>query len=279
MAKSIKSKAQAIKLKKTIKQPVIALGNLRKWNIVLAVLNVVQGVLILVLSKSAIFSVTTSYITTDTLASKINGHSVSSSSTHHLFDVNMVYLIVAFFFLSAIAHLLAVTIYRSQYEEGIAKGINKLRWVEFAINGGIMLLIIGLLSGIYDFSSLLMIFVFNIIINITALVIETHNQSRQRNSNSTLITGSLASILPWLVLAFYLIGTNIYGSGGIPAFVYWIYFSILILFGGLIANMFLISKKKSLWVDYLYGERIYMILSLAIKTLLAWQIFAGILRS
>lgn len=278
MAKSIKPKVQVAKLKETIKQPVIGINNLRKWNTVLIVLNVVQGILILVLGKSAIFSVTTSYITTDTLASKVNGYNSLASSNHHLFDVNIVYLIAAFFFLSAIAHLLAITFYRNQYEEGIARGINKLRWIEFAINGGIMLIIIGLLSGVYDFSSLLLIFVFNIIVNTTALTIETHNQARQNNC-LTFITGGLASILPWLVLAVYLVGTNVYGSGGIPTFVYWIYLSILLLFCGLVANMFLIYRKISLWVDYLYGERIYMILSLAIKTLLAWQIFAGILRS
>jgi hypothetical protein len=31
------------------------------------------------------------------------------------------------------------------------------------------------------------------------------------------------------------------------------------------------------WADYLYGERVYIVLSLGAKTLLAWQIFAGTL--
>ena len=32
------------------------------------------------------------------------------------------------------------------------------------------------------------------------------------------------------------------------------------------------------WRDYLYGERVYMLLSLVAKSLLAWQVFAGTLQ-
>jgi hypothetical protein len=41
--------------------------------------------------------------------------------------------------------------------------------------------------------------------------------------------------------------------------------------------MFLQYKKVGRWKDYLFGERMYIILSLTAKTLLAWQIFAGTL--
>jgi len=37
-------------------------------------------------------------------------------------------------------------------------------------------------------------------------------------------------------------------------------------------------KKVGKWQDYLYGERVYIILSLVAKSLLAWQVFAGTLR-
>jgi hypothetical protein len=42
--------------------------------------------------------------------------------------------------------------------------------------------------------------------------------------------------------------------------------------------MYLQYKKSGKWADYLYGERIYMLLSLVTQTLIAWQIFAGALR-
>ena len=42
--------------------------------------------------------------------------------------------------------------------------------------------------------------------------------------------------------------------------------------------MYLQYKKTGPWKDYIYGERIYMILSLVAKSALAWQVFAGTLR-
>lgn len=41
--------------------------------------------------------------------------------------------------------------------------------------------------------------------------------------------------------------------------------------------MVLQYKKVGPWKDYLFGERMYIILSLAAKTVLAWIIFAGTL--
>ena len=37
-------------------------------------------------------------------------------------------------------------------------------------------------------------------------------------------------------------------------------------------------KKVGPWRDYLYGEFMYIVLSLVAKSLLAWQVFAGTLR-
>ncbi len=42
--------------------------------------------------------------------------------------------------------------------------------------------------------------------------------------------------------------------------------------------MVLQYRKSGRWVDYLYGEKVYMFLSLFAKTILAWQVFAGTLR-
>ena len=42
--------------------------------------------------------------------------------------------------------------------------------------------------------------------------------------------------------------------------------------------MILQYKKVGPWKDYLYGEFIYIILSLVAKSLLAWQVFADTLH-
>jgi len=42
-------------------------------------------------------------------------------------------------------------------------------------------------------------------------------------------------------------------------------------------NMVLQYKKVGPWKDYLFGEKVYIVLSLAAKTTLAWMIFTGTL--
>jgi hypothetical protein len=42
-------------------------------------------------------------------------------------------------------------------------------------------------------------------------------------------------------------------------------------------NMILQYKKVGKWRDYLFGEKVYIILSLTAKALLAWQIFSAVL--
>jgi hypothetical protein len=42
-------------------------------------------------------------------------------------------------------------------------------------------------------------------------------------------------------------------------------------------NMVLQYKKVGRWKDYLFGEAMYILLSLVAKSALAWQVFGGTL--
>ena len=57
-----------------------------------------------------------------------------------------------------------------------------------------------------------------------------------------------------------------------------IFVSLAAFFNIFPINMILQYKRIGKWRDYLYGERVYVILSLVAKSLLAWQVFAGTLR-
>lgn len=242
------------------------------WNKWLAILHAIQGVVILVLSTTKTFPVTLSYLTPDPL-----GHSLVSGS-HHLFDIDLAWLIAAFFFMSALAHTAMATFYRKRYEAELVEGVNRIRWIEYACSASTMLVAIALLSGVYDFSSLLMIFALTLVMNLLGLAMELYNRGKKEVQWLAYGIGCVAGIVPWIVLALYFIGANVFGDGSIPSFVYWIYGSIFVFFNSFAINMYLQYKKHGKWADYIYGERWYMILSLTAKTLLAWQIFAGALR-
>jgi hypothetical protein len=255
----------------------ITFESLNKWNFGLALLHFIQGVAVVILSTKATLPVTTNYLTLDTLASKA-GSPVLVAATRNLFDINLAYVVAAFFFLSAAAHLIIATVYRQTYEADLKKGINKARWIEYSLSASVMMVGIAMLTGVYDASSLLMIFALISIMNLMGLMMEVHNQTTKRTNWLSYIIGCKAGIVPWLVVVIYVVGSNVYGSGHIPEFVYWIYASMFVLFSAFAVNMYLQYKKVGKWADYLYGERIYMILSLVAKSLLAWQVFFGALR-
>lgn len=257
----------------------ITYKNLRTINLVAAGLHAGQAILVVALSGAAsgIFPVTTNYLALDAIASAASGQPVLSTATHYLFDIKLAYLVAAFFLMSAVAHYLVANEYRKKYEAGLKKGISKFRWVEYAFSASTMMVGIALLSGISDISSLFMIFALTAIMNLMGLVMEVHNQTTKKTNWLSFKIGVIAELAAWAAIAIYLGGAIFYGSG-VPTFVYFIYGSLFVFFSCFAVNMYLQYKQIGKWKNYIYGERVYIILSLVAKSALAWQVFAGALR-
>lgn len=264
---------------KTTKKPKVfdRFKNLNSWNWAMFLLHLVQGIAVVVLSKNALFPVTTDFVTLETIASEGAAPSLVPA-TRQLFDVNLAYIVAAFFFMSAIAHLVIATVYRKKYEANLQKGINKARWYEYGISASTMMIGIAMLVGVTDLSTFLLIFGTTLVMNLCGLIMEIHNQTTEKTSWLSFNIGTLSGILPWVVIALYFWGASTYGAGDIPTFVYYIYASMFVFFSSFAVNMYLQYKKKGRWADYLYGEKAYMVLSLVAKSVLAWQVFAGSLR-
>ena len=77
------------------------------------------------------------------------------------------------------------------------------------------------------------------------------------------------------VKAGYLFG----GPARPPTFVYAITVIELVLFFSFALNMFVQYRQVGRWRDYVSGEVTYILLSLGAKSVLAWLIFANVLRS
>ncbi|MEI7539797.1 MAG: heliorhodopsin HeR [Candidatus Saccharibacteria bacterium] len=249
----------------------ITTTSLRKFNLTMGFMHLVQGIIILILSKMFTLPISGNYLTFNASSQSLE------PTTKFLFDLSLPMLIAVFFFLSAAAHLIIATIYNKKYNRNLSLGINKARWVEYSISASIMMVAISLLVGIYDLASLVMIFILTAIMNLMGLVMEVHNQTTKKTSWLSFWIGSLSGLIPWLVIAFYMWLGAANGSAA-PTFVYWIFVSIFVFFNCFAINMVLQYKKIGPWKDYIYGERAYIILSLVAKSLLAWQVFAGTLR-
>ncbi len=194
-----------------------------------------------------------------------------------LFNLPFGILVSLFLFISALAHLIII-LNKDKYVSDLKNGINKFRWFEYAISSSIMMVLIATLFGIYDIVSLILIFVVNALMNIFGLVMEQLNKGANKDKVtwSPFIWGTIAGITPWIAIFAYMFGTGNFDM--VPWFVWAIVITYFIFFNTFPINMILQYKNIGKWKDYLYGERIYIILSLIAKSVLAWLVLFGAMQ-
>jgi hypothetical protein len=246
---------------------------LRLWNGVASALHFVQGIAMILLSNDFSLPVTTSFLEYQSQTDTID------PVTKTAFDLRIGPLVGSFLLISAVAHLLLTLpgVYQ-WYVRNLKRHINFARWYEYALSASVMIVVIAMLSGMYDLPSLLLIFSLNATMLLFGLMMELHNQKTERTDWTPFIYGVFAGAVPWVAIAIYFGGAAGSDLNAIPTFVYFIYVSIFLFFNVFAVNMFLQYKEVGPWKDYLFGERVYIMLSLFAKTALAWQVFAGTLR-
>lgn len=248
------------------------LSRLRRFNLAMGFLHLLQAIAMLLLSSSFALPVTTSFVVFDPAAGRL------APDIETLFDLRIGPLVALFLLLSAIAHFcIAAPGVNRWYDRNLQKGANYARWLEYALSSSVMIVVIAMLAGMYDAVSLMLIFFLNAMMILFGWMMELHNQSTRKTNWTAFGFGCIAGAVPWVAVALYLLGAG-NENGGPPAFVYWIFFSIFLFFNVFAVNMVLQYKKVGRWRDYVYGERVYIILSLVAKSLLAWQVWAGTLR-
>ena len=251
--------------------------DVNRWNAALAVLHAVQGLAILAISVArdplVTAPVVSSYLRFDAASATL----VPAQRT--LFELPIGPAVALFFFLSAAAHLALAFPARRWYEQHLQRGQNPARWIEYALSSSVMIVVIAELSGIQEIGTLVAIFGINAAMNLFGWSMEAANEGRSRVQWLHFVFGCIAGVVPWLVITIALwTSATEPGAAPIPGFVIAIFVSLFVSFNVFAVNMVLQYRKVGRWADYLYGERAYMLLSLAAKTILAWQVFAGTLR-
>lgn len=197
-----------------------------------------------------------------------------------LFDLPFGILVASFLFISAVAHALISIPKKTneKYNADLEKGINQFRWFEYAISSSIMIVLISTLFGIYDIASLVLIFIVNATMNLFGLVMEQMNSGKSKNDIiwGPFIWGSIAGIAPWIAILLYMFGNGNFDQ--VPWFVWAIVGSYFVAFNTFPVNMILQYKKVGKWENYIYGERIYIVLSLVAKSILAWLVLFGAMQ-
>jgi uncharacterized membrane protein len=189
---------------------------------------------------------------------------------------NLGVILSSFLLISGIALLLIAFVVNKSYVENLKKGMNPYRWYEYAITSSIMLVILATFVGIWDLWSLVMIFVLNAVMIFCGLFMEKINFYTKKTDWSAYLVGCLSGFIPWVVIAAYFISALSTSETNPPDFVYSIIIVYFVLFNTFSINMILQYAGVSKWKDYLYGERVYILLSFIAKTILAWLVFVGV---
>lgn len=244
---------------------------LRIFNVIMGFIHIIQVFLMLSLSNNFSLPMNYSYPVFDTVTQTIGPVSET------FIDIRIGPLVALFMFISAAAHFLIATVLYKKYVKNLYNHINPYRWYEYSISASLMIVIIAMLTTIYDVGTLIAIFTLTAVMNLMGLMMEIHNQTTQKTNWASYIIGCIAGFVPWVVIFISLIGGVVASEGQVPDFVIGIFISIAIFFNCFAINMYLQYKKIGKWRDYLYGEKIYIVLSLVAKSALAWQVFAGTL--
>jgi hypothetical protein len=248
-------------------------GRLRVFNAAMGVLHLLQGVAMLLLSSDFTLPLRTTFLSSDPQTEGIE------TLTDTVFDLRLGPLVAVFLLISAVAHfLLASPWLYPWYVRNLKRHINYLRWYEYALSSSVMIVVIAMLSGMIDFPSLVLIFALNATMIFFGLMMELHNQTTEETDWTAFNLGVFAGVVPWVVIFWYFFGAVANSQDAVPKFVYGILVSLFIFFNVFAVNMVLQYRKVGPWRDYLFGERVYILLSLFAKTALAWQVFGGTLR-
>jgi hypothetical protein len=263
--------------KKPVQKPTVVAASektflgLRRFNLIMGFLHFLQGILMIVLSNDTTYPIYTNYLRFD-----LEARSLTPDPTL-VYDLRFGPAVAVFLLLSAVAHFSLATFGYRWYVEKLKLGMNPARFYEYALSSSLMIVLIGMLVGVWDLGTMIAIFGVNAMMNLFGIMMELDNQTTKKTDWTAFIYGCIAGIVPWIVILLYFFGALSSAGAEPPGFVYAIIPTIFVFFNIFAVNMFLQYKKVGRWKDYLFGERIYIVLSLAAKTALAWMIFAGTL--
>ena len=242
-------------------------ADLRRWNVGLTILHAAQAVVIVALASAFAISITT--------APPAGPPGTRLPDAESLLDVRIGAAVALFLALAAIDHLITATVGRDVYEADLRRGINRFRWAEYSLSATVMVLLIGMYSGITEITAIIGIAGANVAMILFGWLQERMNPPER---TSTVMMpfwfGTLAGVAPWIAIWF-----NTLTADEVPGFVYGIVIAETVLFFSFGLNQWLQYRRVGAWKSYLFGEKSYLVLSLVAKSLLAWQIYGGSLAT
>ena len=239
------------------------MSRLRRYNAGMGLLHAIQGTAVLLLSNDFALPVTAAFM---------EGPPGTPTTTEQLFTLPLGPAVAIFLFLSAVAHFIVAGPGWGKYGRDLAAHRNEQRWIEYAFSSSLMIVLIAMITGIADIAALVALFGVNASMILFGWLQERYEEPG-RAGWWPFLFGCIAGIVPWVAIGIYLIGP----SADVPGFVYAIFVSLFVFFNSFAVNQVLQYRQVGPWREYVFGETVYVLLSLVAKSALAWQLFANTL--
>jgi len=254
---------------KSMSDESVSFASLRKWNIGAFAMQFVTGVVIMFITDSE----ATVPMYTNFANDERGNPSLYAATQDKIANFELGYLSGVFLLLSAASHFVSAFTLRGSYEDSIAKGANPIRWIEYSVSASLMHVMIGMLSGVWDVHLNFAIFGLTATTMLFGMLQEYYTNRGEEASLLPFWLGCVPHTFGWLIICCYFFqGVS---NGDPPAFVWAIIFIELVLDSTFALNMYLQQKKVGKWADYMYGEKVYIILSFTAKQFLAWLNYGG----
>ena len=243
--------------------------SLRKLNIIAGFFHLILASVVLFVSNGFSLPVTATYLAGPP------GSIFADPVT--LFDIRIGYAVALFLGLSSLFHfVVASPQFFKKYIDGLKNNINVFRWVEYSVSSSLMILLIAQITGISNYGALLGI----VGVNASMILFGWLQEKYAKPGDGQwlpFIFGSIAGLIPWLIVLVSVLAPNSPVDASPPGFVYGIIISIFLLFNSFAWVQYKQYQAKGKWKDYLRGERAYIVLSFVAKAALSMQIFANTL--
>jgi hypothetical protein len=187
MAKSVTKSAEATS------QTDSRYTGLRRFNLIMGFLHLIQGILMILISNDTTYPIFTNYLNFDVATRTLK------PNTELFYNLPFGPAVACFLLISAVAHFYLATIGYPRYLENLKKGMNPVRFYEYALSSSLMIVLISMLIGLWDLGALIVIFTLNATMNVFGIMMELHNQHTENLSAKTVLcwliwTGTLAPV-------------------------------------------------------------------------------------
>jgi hypothetical protein len=193
-----------------------------------------------------------------------------------LFQIPFALVTTGFVFISAFFHFLIV-LFKKTYKRQIESGYNRFRWYEYALSSSLLIVLLAILFGVRDIQTLSIIFIANAVMNLLGLEMELQHQFLNKKRFNAYNLGWIIGLAPWLVIMMYLLFSP--GLDLIPWYAWASIITYFAFFNSFALNMFLQYKQVGPWKNYIFGEKVYVWLSLIAKSTIAWIVFSGAIQT